>query len=126
MIKYTRHEFHASDQNGEAPLEVFLLDIPYLLMYGVIPPLPVINEILKSGGGDGGMSPGTSWEPFTITETEYKELVSCLLALDLNQMTQQMQVRFVPDEIIEDQSFNTISTHAEWLINISKKYKKKV
>lgn len=54
------------------------------MIFGVIPPLNVLNEILRTGGNNGGMGPGTTWEPFVVTELEYDELVSFLLAIDLS------------------------------------------
>jgi hypothetical protein len=67
----------------KAPLSEFVLDILYLLQWGVIPPLHILNEVLIGGGSDGGMSPGTTWRSFKITEAEYKEFVNALLNLDV-------------------------------------------
>ena len=68
--------------------------MPYLL-HDFIPPLPVLNDLLKHGvpnhiypdgllpNGkvqyDAGMSGGCSWQPFEITQEEYQELVLDLL-----------------------------------------------
>jgi hypothetical protein len=59
-------------------LEDLVLGIPYLLVSGLIPPLNVLNEVLKAGGVDAGMSGGCRWQPFEITPTEYDELVRSL------------------------------------------------
>ena len=52
-----------------------LRDVPYLLIGGLIPPLLVINEVLRKGMDDGGMSGGCRWVPFEITESEFAEVV---------------------------------------------------
>jgi hypothetical protein len=52
-----------------------LRDIPYLLIGGLIPPLVVINEILRKGVDDAGMSGGCRWDPFEIDESEFAEVV---------------------------------------------------
>jgi hypothetical protein len=63
---------------GEFPREGDLADllfaIPYLLM-DEIPPLAVLNDVLRRGREDAGMSGGCIWEPFEIDATEYGELV---------------------------------------------------
>jgi hypothetical protein len=41
--------------------------------------LHVLNELLSSGGGDGGMSPGASWTPFEISGSDYAALIPRVL-----------------------------------------------
>jgi hypothetical protein len=53
-----------------------LLDIPYLIVGGLIPPLPVLNQVLDRGSADAGMSGGCRWEPFSLSEPEFAELVA--------------------------------------------------
>ena len=66
-----------------APLDVFLLTTPMfvyaLSVFGVIPPLHVINEIMLLGEHDAGMGGGAEWKPFEITKDEYEELVENLV-----------------------------------------------
>ena len=76
----------------KAPLTEFLLDIPYLLDRGVIPPFHVLNEVLSNGGNNGGMGPGTTWRRFTLQETEYGELVMGLLRLDVTEARENSPV----------------------------------
>ena len=52
-----------------------LRDIPYLLIGGLIPPLPVANEVLGSGLDDAGMSGGCRWEPLELSEREFDEVL---------------------------------------------------
>ena len=51
-----------------------LLSIPYLLSSQLVPPLHVVNDLLMKGIRDAGMSGGCTWEPFQITETDWKDL----------------------------------------------------
>lgn len=99
-----------------------MLDIPYLLMFGVIPPVHVMNEILRSGGWDGGMGPGTSWPPFEISQTEYDELKVSLLKMELQDLRNNNEIRFVPEKIIEDIGLEDLQTHHEWLVRAREKY----
>jgi hypothetical protein len=50
-----------------------LENIPYLLVLKVIPPLSVVNDLLRRGISDAGMSGGVRWEPFEIDATEWEE-----------------------------------------------------
>lgn len=123
-IKYEQHEFTWPDPiECEATLVEFILDIPYLLFEGVIPPLHLLNEILSSGDAGGGMSPGTSWEPFEISKEEYNELVSELLALDLEVLKKEDRIRFIPGKIMVDESLHDSPNFFLWLQRVKKKYK---
>jgi hypothetical protein len=55
-----------------------LFSIPYFFVSEVIPPIDVINEVLKKGVVDAGMSGGCRWKPFQLDTQEYSELVSQL------------------------------------------------
>lgn len=78
-IKYQRYEFHQEEpEDREAPLSVIVYDVPYFGACGIFPPFHITNQFFASGGSRGGMSPGATWEPFTITEAEYLELVSVI------------------------------------------------
>ena len=44
-----------------------LESIPYLLADRLLPPLRVVNDVLRRGVHDAGMSGGCSWRPFEIT-----------------------------------------------------------
>jgi hypothetical protein len=112
-IKYLRHEFHHKPEKRLEALPHFVLDIPYLFLSGVIPPLTVLNSVLSRGGGDGGMSPRASWEPFTLTEVEYSELVEELLTL--NTADAKKHARFVPRDLQEDLTLHHHSEFIHWL-----------
>jgi hypothetical protein len=68
--------------DGKESLEGSLTDLvestPTLLQFGVIPPLHVLNDVLRRGGIDAGMSGGCKWEPFEIDATEWSRLRTAL------------------------------------------------
>jgi len=73
------------EQNEETlPLDRFLLQIPALLVLTVprapIPPLSILNEVLRQGFQSSGMSGSVRWTPFEITAREY---VAAIVALRL-------------------------------------------
>ena len=122
-LEYKRYEFHQDAPDiRQASLAEFVLDVPYLLSRGVIPPLHILNKVLQTGGGDAGMSPGTGWEPFQITVQEYEELLGHLCRMDLAQVRRQDRARFVPDSIIVDETLGECLTHFEWLRQVRQKY----
>ena len=57
-----------------------LSPLTYLLtVRRIIPSLEDVNRVLQTGLNDNGMSGGTQWKPFTITEEEYSELCEALI-----------------------------------------------
>jgi hypothetical protein len=119
-IEYTRHDFHHEPENRKTALRYFVLDVPYLLAFGVIPPLSIMNRTLKSGGGQGGMGPGATWKPFTLTDEEYAELVQHLVSLDLDEARQH--ARFIPDALRDDTSLHSCRNVGSWLRAAKMKY----
>jgi hypothetical protein len=122
-VKYERIEFHQDEpEQCTAKLAEFILDVPYLICHGVIPPRHVLNEVLTSGGGDAGMSPGAVWEPFSIDEGEYTALIAELLELDLHDVSASARARFVPKTLFVDSEVTGSKTHLEWVAQIAAKY----
>lgn len=122
-IKYNRHEFHQNKpEKREEILPAFLLDIPYLLYYGVIPSRSVINSVLLNGGGDGGMGPGTSWEPFEISEEEYEEVIKEWKKMDIKIEFLKGRFRYNPVMFIEDDDILKHWKHMNYLTASRKKY----
>ncbi len=68
------------EQRGD--LVDLLNAIPYFLDK-YVPPLAVINTVLKRGEADAGMSGGASWDPFTLSSEEYEMLTQTLEARGL-------------------------------------------
>ncbi|NIM51376.1 MAG: hypothetical protein GTO22_19355 [Gemmatimonadales bacterium] len=123
-VTYERFEFHQpAPETRTASLAEFVLDVPYLVMHGVIPPRHVLNEVLRHGGGDAGMSPGAGWEPFEIDHQEYVELVSALQELDLAEVARADRARFVPQRLFLDASLDDSKTHLEWVRRVAQKYR---
>ncbi len=56
--------------------------IPYFLK-SRIPTLSVLNDLLRSGVYDAGMSGGAKWEPFVLNDIEYVEVRAELETLGL-------------------------------------------
>ncbi|GMV29250.1 MAG: hypothetical protein AMXMBFR59_13750 [Rhodanobacteraceae bacterium] len=53
---------------------------PYLLVGGLIPPLAIVNALLRAGAVDAGMSGGGRWEPIELSLEEFEEVISDLIA----------------------------------------------
>jgi hypothetical protein len=122
-VKYGRLEFHEDEpEQRAAPLTEFVLDVPYLICHGVIPPRHILNEVLRTGGGDAGMSPGAVWEPFAIDESEYTALVADLLALDRHAAVASGRARFVPKTLFVDSEVGGSKNHLEWVTDVAAKY----
>lgn len=52
-----------------------LLKLPYVIKAGPLPPCRVMNDLLRRGIYDVGMSGVESWKPFEISEGVYAEVV---------------------------------------------------
>ena len=62
-------------------VEFFLSGACSVIVYfRVVPPLAVLNNFLASGASEKGMGGAWKWDPFILTETEYNELSSALVA----------------------------------------------
>ena len=55
-----------------------LRSMPYALSAGLLPPLHVLNSLLRTGISDAGMSGSCEWPPFEITDEEWRELEAAL------------------------------------------------
>lgn len=62
----------------EGTLAELLLAIPYFINSRLIPPLPVINQMLQRGQYDAGMSGALHWPALQLDADEYAELVQAL------------------------------------------------
>lgn len=124
QVTYRRHEFRYDPEERTAGLADFLLDVPHLVSYGVIPHLQLLNDELNRGGGDAGMSPGTSWEPFQINEEEYRELVDELLSLDVERGRAEGRFRFARENtpLRTDSGLEWIKDRFAWLRATREKY----
>lgn len=120
-IGYMREELHGDDEPMQAPLAFFLMDIPYLFIRGVLPPLHILNEILETGRLGGGMSPGARWTPFSLREAEYARLAKNLPRA-WRAARKHGDARFPPDELRIDPSLASAKDHEQWVAAVCAKY----
>ena len=66
----------------EGTLPQLVREIPALLSCGLVPPRAIMNEVLRRGSWDAGMSGGCQWTPFEIDDEEWDELASLLTTSD--------------------------------------------
>lgn len=112
-IPYTRHEYLAGPEERTGALLTLLYDIPYFGACGIFPPLHILNQILLSGGGDGGMSPGASWEPFSISEAEYATLIELVRFTPVSEIRPFARYAFVGFRF--DSSFDHMQHWPGWM-----------
>ena len=120
-IEYYRHEFHGDPEKVTGDMLSFVYDVPYLPACEVFPPLHILNRILIEGGGDGGMSPGASWEPFELTEEEYSELWSEIDKTDVSSLSDK--ARYAEVKFIRDPEFDNITDRFEWMEKVCEKHR---
>ena len=77
-VHYVRHPGMSHDpEPAENSLLGFVYDVG-VGACGVFPPVGVLNEYLLHGGSRGGMSPGYTWESFSISHEEYDLLTEAI------------------------------------------------
>jgi hypothetical protein len=121
IVQYVRHELFCEPEAREARFNVFVYDVPYLDACGIFPPLHILNIILRSGGGDGGMSPGASWEPFEIMDQEYRQILPAILHTDSDELRKQARFAGIPMQI--DSDFDHIQDRFEWMQAVCNKHR---
>ena len=102
----------------------FVYDVPYLSACGIFPPLHILNQCLLDGGGDAGMSPGVSWEPFQLNEEEYEGLWEALERIDPTQLEARFtSVKYKRDPELENETkflswtAKACAKHKEWFFD---------
>jgi hypothetical protein len=121
IVDYVRHEFHRDPEPCTGTLLTFVYDIPYLGACGVFPPLHIINQVFSSGGETGGMSPGATWQPFTISKEEYKALVSALKMTPLSEIKPHARYTDVTMKCAPD--FDHIQDRIAWIRAVCSKHR---
>ncbi len=126
QITYSRYEHTAAvvgdeDEVCTGTLLSFVHDIPYFGVCGIFPPFHVANEIFHRGSAGGGMSPGTTWEPFTISEKEYADLVEAIQNTPVDDLKPNARYAFA--KFTFDSEFDQIRTWLEWITACGKKYR---
>jgi hypothetical protein len=115
-----RYDYGCGDKPCEAPLLFFVYDIPYFTSCDVFPSYDLINKIFKAGTNGGGMSPGTTWEPFAITEEEFENLKNEIKNTPIEKI--QVYSRYADVPFIIDPSFDHLKDRTEWSREVCKQY----
>jgi len=122
-VSYQRHDpFREFPEHRNELLAYFLLDVPYLLYFGVIPSRAAINQVLASGGGSGGMSPGASWLPFEIGEDEYWDVVDFWERMSIQEKLEDDRFRYDPRAFFTDWDVMRETDHLQYLRRSREKY----
>ncbi len=111
-IRYKVYEFCDDIKERESSLLVFIYDVPYIDACGIFPPYHILNQILVEGGDQGGMGPGATWIPFTLTSKQYNELIHEIE--NHSPTTFNEQVRFGYIQFARDPSLDYITDRFEW------------
>lgn len=119
-IEYFQHEPHCKPEKVTADLVSFLYDVPYLSACGVFPPIHILNEILSGGGGEGGMGPGASWDPFKLTQNEYNALWDIISKTSLSTISEKSRYMLV--KYWRDPEFEDIKDRFEWMEKVCNKH----
>ena len=80
-----------------------------------------MNQIFASGGGDGGMSPGSSWKPFRISSGQYDRLVQQVRETPV--ILIKDKARFGQLKFIIDSSFDQYKEQSTWLNKVCERYR---
>lgn len=120
-VHYHRHEYLGQSSVHTATLLNFVYDIPHFEACGIFPPLHIANQIFITGKAGGRMSPGTSWEPFTISEEEYSALVEAIRHTSLAEIKPHARFAFIPMKF--DSSFDHIEERREWFQSVCNKHR---
>lgn len=120
-VAYVRHEFPGRTFEREDSLLVLVYDIPYFGACGVFPPLHLLNEMLVSGGSQGGMSPGATWEPFSVSEQEYQDLVEAVRTVAPK--TLRRKARYADKAYTFDPSFDHHQDYFDWMRAVCAKHR---
>ncbi len=120
-VKYVRHEFHGDPEPREGTLLSFVYDIPYFAACGVFPPYQIVNQVFSNGGSTGGMSPGATWEPFTVSKEEYDELIVAVVNTPVTEIQPLARYADIPLKI--DHQFDHIQDRIEWVRAVCGKHR---
>ena len=123
-VHYWRYEFLGSkDIPHRGTLLTFVYDVPYFAACGIFPPFHIPNEIFATGTAGGGMSPGTRWEPFTLSEAEYASLVEAVENTPISEIKKQSRYALAPFKF--DHTLDDRAARSEWVRAACEKHRER-
>lgn len=120
-IIYFLHDPHDDPRPVSGTLVRLVYDIPYFGACGVFPPLHVANQWFAHGGGDAGMNPGASWEPFRVSRETYRQLsneIENTDPADFHDASEIFRIKF-----IFDTSFDQVQDRFAWARAVCRKHR---
>ena len=122
-VNYRKTEFLVPwTHRRRADLHLFILAIPYGLYDAIVPSRDALNEVLSKGRAGGGMGTGLIWEPFSLTDAEYTDVIDQWRALDWR-TTPRFRRRMIPEGgFIFDDEILAIPYHLDYLRRSRAKY----
>lgn len=114
-IEYTVTEMHAPDAQCRGSVADLILDAHIIPRCGLIPPFRVVAAVLRSGGGNRGMSPGCIWQPFELSEDEYLQAVERLEQFTPEDLRSRHRDPCIAGEIQQDYSAPDTDHYLTWL-----------
>ena len=114
-IEYTLTDFRHPEPQCRGTLADLVIDALVIPQCGLIPPFPVLRAILRTGGGDEGMSPGCIWQPFELSETQYWQIVQQLEAMPLDDFKLRRRDAHFTDELRADDRSLETESYQVWL-----------
>ncbi len=123
IVRYKQSEYLIPwNWRKKSPLYRFILDIPDALYFSIVPGRNALNEVLRSGSAGGGMGTGLCWDPFEVSEEEYKEVAEHWRTFDLRKVL-KFRVEDVPDlNFVFDEEILIIPHHLDYLRASRAKY----
>lgn len=122
-VQYERYEYNREEKHSQhtGTLLTFVYDIPHFAACGVFPPLHIANQILIRGKAGGGMTSGTQWEPFAISEEEYLQLSEAVQNTPISEIKPHARYAFLAMKF--DQSFDQIEEWQDWFRAVCQKHR---
>ena len=123
IVRYKQSEYLIPwNWRKKNPLYRFILDIPDALYFSIVPGRNALNEVLRSGEAGGGMGTGLYWDPFEVSEEEYKEVAEHWRTFDLRKVW-KFRVEDIPDlNFVFDEEILIIPHHLDYLRASRAKY----
>ena len=123
IVRYKQSEYLMPwNWRKKSPLYRFILDIPDALYFSIVPGRNALNEVLRSGEAGGGMGTGLYWDPFEVSEEEYKEVAEHWRTFDLRKVW-KFRVEDIPElNFVFDEEILIIPHHLDYLRASRAKY----